>query len=80
MPPPESPAQRYAKETRTEEIGATRGQKHDDVLQRTLGRERGLRVATGLASWEPMVVGDARDEEDNTLAKPAGPSEERAEP
>lgn len=28
------------------EIGATAGESHDDILVRTLGRERGLDVAT----------------------------------
>lgn len=36
----------HARDIGTEsEVGATTGEKHDDILVRTLGRERGLRVA-----------------------------------
>ena len=38
------------------EIGATRGKRHDQVLSETLGRERGLRVATGASQWDAPVV------------------------
>lgn len=42
-----------------EEIGATRGKRHDEVLKQTLGAERGGRVATGLSQWEgPVVIDD----------------------
>lgn len=40
------------------EIGATRGKTHDEVLSGTLGRERGLRSATGASEWDGPVVVD----------------------
>lgn len=40
------------------EIGATKGKRHDQILTDTLGRERGLRVATGGSQWDGPVVVD----------------------
>lgn len=39
-----------------EEIGGTKGKTHVDLLTQQLGRERGLRVATGQSQWEPIVT------------------------
>lgn len=40
------------------EIGATRGKRHDEVLTDALGREDGLRVATGMPHREEPVLVD----------------------
>lgn len=47
------------------EVGATSGKRHDEVLAETLGRERGLRVATGASEWDgPIVIDDGVVEKD----------------
>jgi hypothetical protein len=51
-----TPSERYEEATREEEIGSTSGTTHDDLLARTLGRERGLDAATGVAYEQPEIV------------------------
>jgi hypothetical protein len=68
-----TPAERYAEMDREEEIGSTSGQRHDDVLARTLGRERGLAAATGVAWDEPVITSDASD-----AASSRGPQKQEA--
>jgi len=53
-----TPSERYADVERETEIGSTAGQDHDELLARTLGRERGLAAATCVHWQDPVVVGD----------------------
>lgn len=63
----DTPSRRYEAETRDEEIGATAGRSHRQILENTLGRERGMRVASGaptnpeLPAVEGDVAGDVPD-------------------
>lgn len=57
------------------EIGATSGKRHDQVLTDALGREGGLRVATGASQWEKPVVVDKDVVEKEKAARAEATSE-----
>lgn len=57
------------------EIGATRGRTHDEVLSEALGRERGLRNATGASEWDGPVVVDGDVVEKEKAARAEATSE-----
>lgn len=55
------------------EVGATRGKRHDEVLTDALGREDGLRVATGMPQREdPVVIEDGVVEKEKAARAESG--------
>ena len=55
-----TPSQRYAEGLHATEIGSTAGEEHDDIIRRTLGRDRALLLANGLQENDPVVTGNEK--------------------
>lgn len=78
--PVRSPSGKYAAQDQDAEVGATSGQRHVDVLTRTLGREDGLATATGVSYQKPLIVPDPRPRSLEASGTKAEVGAEKSEP